>query len=353
MALKLDVLANTRQLVSEMKNAGASVEDVSDALDDLVKDGDKAGDKLETSFRDLAKQSEAAARTIKRDLPDAYRDAARAANKFDDTASENVRNFKDEAVQNFSEVASSFDGSVQGMADGVQGLTGGLASALTPGIGIPVAVLGAAAAAFFASWQENAAKAEERINQMYDDFTESGATFVSESFIGDRIKEIQTNADQWTAALQRQEETGLDISVILRAMAGDQQAIADTHAAYVQKRDEEVQHIKDTNDEYQDQVDFIDAANTKLEAQTDWIRQVQDETDTAADKAGAYRDAMGQAADNTRTTAELLAGIKDRNIRIGISSDISAVQRDLDYIERRLRNGMSFQITPGQGRFIQ
>lgn len=334
------------------------LEDAEKALDDLGRS--RGPDDLERELRiaqrtteNLKDETERTARAIEREYRDSYRSAGDAAGRFKIDASENMKGFRDEAVQNLSEVASSFDGDLSQMAEGVQGLTGGLASSLTPGIGIPVAILGAAAAAFFASWQKAAEDSEERIKAMYEDFTESGATFVSESYVAEAIKTIQDDAGKWADAQQRVKDTGIEIGTVLRAMAGDQLAISEVHAAYVKQRDDELAKIREAGGSIEEQATAVDAVNAKFGEQTEWIAQIQRDTDTAATKAEAYRDAMGTAVDNSARVRDIVNQIKDRTITIGVQMNNAGFENWWRTVQNRAAQGITVNMRPGQGRAWQ
>jgi hypothetical protein len=131
-ALKLDILANTREFVSEMKKAGASTEDISDALDELRRQGDGDIAALEKSFKELAREAGTTEKKIEQVGKGGFGGAGKASSEF-----------KDEALANLSEVSSSFDGSIESIGDLAQGTLGGITAAI-PGIGLAAA--GAAAA---------------------------------------------------------------------------------------------------------------------------------------------------------------------------------------------------------------
>jgi hypothetical protein len=109
MALKLDILANTRQLESEMKSAAREVEGVSDELDNVGKAGTDAGKKISKGL---------------------------------DGAKGGLNDFKQEGKQTSAEVAASFDGSAESIAGGFQELAANAFS----GFGPAGAAIGAAIA---------------------------------------------------------------------------------------------------------------------------------------------------------------------------------------------------------------
>lgn len=349
MALSLDIAANTRQAQAQVKDLGQALDKTADALDDIARDGSKAGDKLEGSFRDMVRASKRASDDVADGWKDAYRKAERASDDFQRDASGNVQNFKQEAVQNLSEVASSWKGDLEGMADGVQGLTGGLAASLTPGIGIPVAILGAAAAAFFASWQQAAEDSKQRVSDMYADMIESGNTFLSESFIQQAVKTLGEDAGKWADANKRVEETGIGIGDILRAMVGDQEALAAAQKVYVDERDREVAAIEASNRPLEEKTTLIEAANTKYAEQTDWIRQVIADTGTAVDKAQGVADAIRKGNDEMDKLAAKWAGIP-KSQQLGITLNTSEFDRQFNELARKASSGIRVVLRPEQGR---
>ncbi len=348
---QLDIGANTRAAQNNVKDLSKALDGVADSLDDVARDGDRSGDKLERTFRGMVTAAKRSADDTGDAWKKAYKRAEDAADDFNARGSENVQNFKQEAVQNFSEVASSWQGDLEGMADGVQGLTGGLASSLTPGIGIPVAILGAAAAAFFASWVDAAENSKQQVSDMYNDFIESGKTFVSENYIATAIQDIQEDTDKWNDALARNRDTGVEIGTVLRAMAGDQNAIAEVHGVYVAQRDEELEKIRRSGKSIEEQAIAVDGVNAKFGEQVEWIGQVQRNTSNAADKAAAYRDAMGGAADNAARVRDIVGQIQDRNITVGVSVNNAAFENWWRTVQNRAAQGITVNARPGQGRF--
>ena len=135
-SLELDVLMNTRDVQRGAKDVDKALDGVSDSLDDVARDGEQAGDKLERSFRDAADAAKRESRTIESDVQ-------RNVNRGFDRASEGAENFKDEAKQNAAEVAASFDGSAESIADGFQGLAATAFSGFGPA-GIAAGVTAAA-----------------------------------------------------------------------------------------------------------------------------------------------------------------------------------------------------------------
>lgn len=146
MALKLDILANTTSLIQSMKKGGASIEDVSDALDDLAREGADAGEKMERSFRDIAREASDSGGKVGREMKDGFKKAGDGA-----------EDFKQEANSTAREAAASFDGSAESIGDAFQEV----AANAFAGFGPAGALAGLAAAAGIGLATEAFNKAKE------------------------------------------------------------------------------------------------------------------------------------------------------------------------------------------------
>lgn len=293
MPIKIDFISNVTSFLRGTKDTEQALEDVADSLDDVVRDGDRATEKLERGFRDLARQAEK--------TEDSVKDVGEKGFK---AAGENVSNFKDEAVQNFSEVASSFSGNVEDMASGVQGLTGGLASALTPGIGIPIAILGAAAAVFLENWRKSAEESEERISSMYDDMLESGEGFLSAQFLQQGIATIFGDPEKIKLAEERAKSLGATTETVARAMAGDQNAINQLLGDRAQMHEEEIGLLVKQSDGSRDAAAAIQKENREFETKYGWMVDINGEYQTAQGRARSAGKAQSDALKATINSAK-------------------------------------------------
>lgn len=131
------------------------LEDVSKVLDDVNKDANETGDKLEDSMQDAQKRTESLANEIG-DLSAKINDAGSSGRKFGgdiqdgvDSAKDGMSELKDESQQTAREAAASFDGSAESIVDMFQevaanafagfGPAGAIAGlALAAGIGLGV-----------------------------------------------------------------------------------------------------------------------------------------------------------------------------------------------------------------------
>lgn len=279
--INLSFIADVRSLLTGTRDVNRALDTVSDALDDMANDGDQAARELE---RDMRQSFDDIRRDARRKTDDIADDTKRNMRK----AGEATGDFKREAVQNVSETASSWDGSMEGIADMVQGTFGGLAD--LPGIGLAVAGIGAAGGAAAALWQQHTEAIKQNVSDMFDDLIESGEEYLSQQYIQEAYWKIIQAAD---GAILKQSElnkimeaTGLSREQVALAYAGDQEAII---------RLQEV-----LNGKLQEQNDIItDAQNYSL-AQRAEAGERQGELNRMIEGLEDYRDRI----DETVTTTE-------------------------------------------------
>lgn len=235
--VSIDIGANSRDFVRAVgKDMPDALEDVVDGLEDVTKAGDKAGDKIEAGMRDAqratSKQEDALRDLVKQtkkadDANDDYRKSSKRT--FEESGSA-VAEFKDEARQNFSEVVSSFDGSMDSVADLAQGTLGGLAGSIAGPVGLAAgagaAVLGGMFTSMTTAATEASEESAERVDNMVDDMLESGQRFASESLIREAMKDIVKDADKLKDVERRANIAGVSVQTALRAQAGDKDAIS-------------------------------------------------------------------------------------------------------------------------------
>jgi hypothetical protein len=277
MALRLDILANTRQFVGDMKKAGASVEDVSDELDAMAREGDRAAEKLEDSFRELARTSQREGRKVGDGLDDGWKKAKRGADDF-----------KDEANSILRETAASIT-SVEDALGAVQEIA---ANAFV-GFGPVGAGAGLVAALGFGLLLENLNKQAEAADEFkrrwasaYQEAAEEGRTFLSEQQILQEANDIAFNPDrveEYKQALKDAAAIGVDINDILLARAGDEESLQlvidetkrkydEVFADFARARSAEATEIVQIEDRYRN------LGNTQTE-NADKAREAQDRRD--------------------------------------------------------------------------
>ncbi len=220
-SLELDVLMNTRDVQRGAKDVDKALDGVSDSLDDVARDGEQAGDKLERSFRDAADAAKRESRTIESDVQ-------RNVNRGFDRASEGAENFKDEAKQNAAEVAASFDGSAESIADGFQGLAATAFSGFGPA-GIAAGVTAAAGIGLvtqaLTTAQEQADELKQRLADAYRSAAEEGRNYLDEAEIIAAANDIIFDKTLREEYQRDARAIGIDSTTFIRAMVGDREAL--------------------------------------------------------------------------------------------------------------------------------
>ncbi|MCS5513994.1 hypothetical protein NY537_14720 [Curtobacterium flaccumfaciens pv. betae] len=130
-----DAARSTDKLGDAGKDAGRDVEkgmrDIERAADKAGDAGRDAGDDIERGMKDAQRQTHITSDDVKamaRKI-EAENDRIKQSNREAfDKAGSNTGEFKDEALQNFSEVTSSFQGDMSSITDLAQGTFGGLAT---------------------------------------------------------------------------------------------------------------------------------------------------------------------------------------------------------------------------------
>ncbi len=204
--IEISFLSNTRDLVRGAGTTEDALERVSDSLDEMARDGDKATGKLERSFKDISDEARSATRDIDR-TGDALEQAARKGRRIDtdvrigtDGAGEAVREWGDEAKQNISETFSSFRGESEDLVQIAQDTFGGVISGLGP-LGMAAGAAGAIGIGLLmGSLEEGSEEAEEmrqRISALATEFIETGGVGqASMDGVIERLKELATSTEE-------------------------------------------------------------------------------------------------------------------------------------------------------------
>lgn len=226
MALKIDIAANTRQAATQVKSLGDDLETVVDALDDVGRGGDRTGDKLEKTLKDVERRAKDAGDGIKKGLGGGIKEGLDEA--------------KNEAGQSGREAAASFGGGFEDIVDFVQETAANAFSGFGP-IG---AAAGIAVAAAIGTLMSNAATAQEKLNEARESAADLASTMYQnggklpltervENLFETLNKEITPNGpvqgliDQWVDFGDRlsgirdiAERTGRPVRELVEAMSG-------------------------------------------------------------------------------------------------------------------------------------
>lgn len=337
MALKLDILANTAQLVREMKDAGASVEEISDALDDLVKDAADAERASVRSFKDIAKASDKAGRDIGKDFDKGFDKAKKGADEF-----------KAEANSTAKESAASFDGSAESIGDAFQEVAANALGGFGPvgaAAGLALAAGIGAGTAALTGMQEASEETKQAIREMYQQAAEDGQSYLDESVIAmETTRQMFEERDK----LQREsKDLSIDVVTLARAYAGDQEAINTAIAAgndllaeaeAKNKADLETLGAKPAKVDLE--AEAVRGVLGALEAvQTEHTRNQQ----TAQKVVDAQKQQTAEAGKTKNALLDMAKGTYVANVKLNVDqSQLDAAKRNA---ELWARNGLNVAVT--------
>lgn len=284
---------------------------------------------MERSFRDAFDKG-------RKESKDAGGDMSRNIKRSMDDGIDSTKEFKQEAVQNVSEVASSFTGDLNSAVDLVQGTLGGLAASI-PGWGLALAGLGAGVGAVYSMWREEVEKTEERVTSMYENLQESGLTYLNGQFVLDELNKIYSGADD--AAVKYQdlkkyaEELGVSEAKVASAFAGDMQDRQDILDTIIAKSkdmqkpmfqpDAGVESILRYNSNY-------DESTTALLNLYTGLTGLDSSFESATARAEGFRDALSEINPELAATMESLS--QEQELRIKVTADPTHLRRSVQGI---------------------
>lgn len=342
MPLKLDILANTRQFVSEMRKAGASTDDVSEALDDMAKDGAKAGEKLERSFKDLS----SAAQVQGKKAGDNLKKGIGAG--FDDV--------KKEAQSSGAEAAASFTGDLNDIPGVLQEVAANLGPAGIAGGAIIGAITGVALASVTA-WDEKIRGIKDATASMWEDAAQSGDTFLK----GEAIRAEATRIlwdDAFKLDFENARAAGVEASDLAIALAtGVGETYDKVHEQFMTQKDKEKAKQAEANsaalqsgarvvDNYNAQEAAVDKTITTLEEKSKATEDGKKKAQEAAAVEKQLQSEIQERVTGTRVALEDLArGVYTPTVKPVL--DRSSVDASLRQVVRDI-NGTVAYIKVGQ-----
>lgn len=304
-----------------------ALDDVSDAMEDVAKSGDKDVDKL----TDKLKQAKRAAD----DAADSGTRLGKDFKKGTDDANEGVKDLKNNAESNAKEVTASFDGSVESIVDGFQGLAAEAFEGFGPAGLIAGAALAAGiglATAEFQRSEEAAKAAKERVAELGVAFIESGADTAQVEAFQQALQGIITNADDATAKIDdlrkftdKYGKSVPNVSEMAMAYAGNADAIENVtdklEAAIEAEKDKEfrtkqgAEASKDKQDAYQGEIDKLEKIQEEAELaaqiEEDWLASGGAEAQAKADAIGQIDAAYDEAVYSVDNFKNAETGIYD------------------------------------------
>lgn len=376
-----------------------------DPLEDAIKKlrdlGDTDGaDKLERELKaaqhateNLSDETKRTAAAIEREYRDAYRAAKKAADEGLDTkgfskASEAAGEFKSEALQNFSEVTSSFDGSMSSIGDLAQGTLGGLASSL-PGIGL-IAGGAAVGVGLITSAIEGVNEATEeskaRAAEWAQAFIDSGSMIVGAAHTVAEVQAIATDPERYQQAKDNAKNWGIDVSTAMLAMAGNatalgvaQDGLDRTAQKYKDTTDKVSQAALELNNRWNAGKDKLAELNGEMQQGREAASNVSDsllKLVEGAANAGVEVDSLGnqvvnlpdgtsifidaqtkQASQNIDKfkgdTDGVIDQLNGRDVVLKVRADLAAANTAFDVLQKRASKGFDIAFNPTGRQLLQ
>lgn len=238
----INFISDIRRFLKGTDDVGEALEQVSDSLDEVAREGDQATEKLERSFKDLTK-------VIDTESDDAARKMARNIDRGTDQAKRDLDELKNESRQNFAETFSSFDGSIESLVNGIQGTLGGVTAGLGSIGAFAAAAAGAAGLGLIVAslqrQQEEADKLKARLTSAYQEAAAEGRDYLTTAQLVSAAQDIFFNPerrDELNRFKSEAQKIGVDINTYVLAQAGDYDAltfaIQQAKDAEAERRDE-------------------------------------------------------------------------------------------------------------------
>lgn len=360
--IKIPITADARDVIRATDDVEEALDDVADALDDMSRDTKRGADQAERAVDDLADTFDDARKAAKR-LGDETDDVGSRGAKGLGKAREAASEVTQEVGQNLGEAVSSIRGDLTDLGQVGQDTLGGLASTLA-GAG-PAGIVGAAALAAGAVGL-GAVTAEieaqnERVQKLKDYFAdawreavEGGRDYIDTATVIGEMNSIifdTDRADEYKRIQEDSNRLGIDKNVLLKAAAGDQDAlnvVTDRTSKLVEEQNklvtdsadirtkgrgpkeaaaaQELADLQAINDRWQQYGD-INEENRQKQADaaagtTEYLLDLARKTDTAALSVDALGNKMIELPDGTTFYVDAQTG--------QASLDLSTFQGDAD-----------------------
>lgn len=303
-----------------IKSVDEALEKVGDALNDVSKEGGKDLGQLESDIKDLSKTSLKSSEQMGGRIGSDFKKGTKEA-------SEGIDDLKENSKSNAKEVAASFDGSVQSIADGFQGL----AAEAFEGFGPAGLLAGAAIAAGIGlatkSFEDQATQTEaakQAISELAAQYIKAGGVG-QRSFedVASQVHDLATETDDSKISLEkiRKESQGLGLDFVkvtsnylkgtdaineqIKEVEKLQQAHKDLAKAALQGGTALADDYNYKSTQYQKQLDYLKLLKGEAEAakkvEEDWLNIGGDVYDAKAAAIStinkAYDDAVGSVLD--------------------------------------------------------
>jgi hypothetical protein len=288
--ISINFLADVRDFLKGTKNVEDELDDVADSLDDVAREGEQATEKLEDGFKELAKATKKAGDDVGDNMKKGYKEAEKGSDAL-----------KENAQSNAKEVTASFDGSVESIVDGFQGL----ASEAFEGFGPAGVVAGFAlaagiglATAEFQKTEEAAQKSKERIAELGQAMIDSGAAGeIPLSDVIERLQAIVTNSEdavkKFSDIEKAVDKVGGSAEDLAVAYAGNEKALENQLEVIGDLIDIQNEQAKNAVDNGARQTTVQNEKIELLQTQQTELQNVQKEIEDAAAVEQAWLSAGG------------------------------------------------------------
>jgi len=293
------------------------LEDAADALDDLGKS--RGPDQLERAMEDaqdetqrLRKDIKETADTIDREFRNSYRSSKQSSTEATTGAKRDLRELGEEARQNAAETFSSFDGSVESFADGLQGTLGGIVSSLGP-IGAAAGAAGALGIGLIMNaFAEGEVKSEEfrqKVAELATELIDTGDIGqTSIEYIVDQLKSLATESDEGKDSLADlaayADRAGRPFERLAQAYAGNAEGLDEIIEA---EREYGRQLIENTNAQELN----VWAGDKKIEAQRKILEGLQSTQDAMIQAEAAEAAWVRAGGPELEAKAERIDALND------------------------------------------
>lgn len=315
--IEINMLYNVSDVVRGAKDVDSAFDKVADSLDDLAKDAQRAGDKIEDGLVDGAKdgarkaddQLEKLERGFKELADTAKRESKQAGDALDTnvgkgmkSATGNVQEFRSEAVQNFSEVTSSFDGSMSSIVDLAQGTFGGLAAGIAGPIGlaaggaaVAVGLIGAAIDGLGSSTEAD----QEKVGEWAQSYIEAGSTILTSAQSTAKVLEIIQDPEKFKEAEEAAKDWGVTTATAIAALSGQQWAINAVQSS-LNGMNTELQAYADSGvGPTSENIGAWEDLGDQFDRGTDRFKKMTGEMDAGQKQANTYSQYLIELANNT------------------------------------------------------
>lgn len=338
------------------------IKPLEDAIKELRELGDADGaDRLEASLKEaqratekLADETKVTAARIEREYRDAYRQARRSAEDFEDGSRQGMSKVGErsaevgqEVRQNLGEgIANAARGDFEALSDTIGDTFGGAVAGIggvgTAALGVAGALgLGAVTAAFQAIQQEQE-RAAEAAARWAEAFITAGGEVVGAAHTVAEVTSIATDPERYKQAQDNARNWGIDVSTAMRAMAGDATALTIAQDGVNQKMvDYEAQGSKTSEtalnlrNQWEAGKNSLQQLNGDMEAGRTAARNVSDAllaVVAASSDAAVEVDELGNKVVTLPDGAEIMINAKTGQA----TQDVSRFKGDVDGVVDRL-----------------